>query len=80
MRGAKKPRAGVGVFTGSFLCDVSVFDNDEKRKKEEMRQYVHVVSMRAFGNSDNVGVDRADFFLPDPSRRPPQLGFRGLDL
>ena len=35
LRGAKKPRAGVGVFTGRFVCDVSVVDNNEKKRKEE---------------------------------------------
>ena len=42
---------------------------DSRRKKK----LCHIVpangTTRAFGNSDNVGLDRANFFLPDPSRR-----------
>ena len=53
-------------------------DNDEKKKQGEL-QYVRlrVVSTGALGNAINTGVF---FFLPDPSRRPPQLGFRNLVL
>ena len=50
------------------------------RKKKEELWYIRVVSDSesmpgTLGNAANIG-----FFLPDPSRRPPQLGFRASVL
>ena len=80
LRGAKKPRVGVWVdeFT-TCVCVASVnVDKDEKKKTMRELRYVHIVSIGALENAvcrvtGNIG---ACFFLPDPSHRPPQLGFR----
>ena len=65
----RSPEQSVGVFTGSFVCEVSVVDNDEKKKKEEMRQYIHVVSTRKVGGNYMAGFFFAScIFLPTTDR------------
>ena len=50
-----------------------------KIRVESRLWYVRVMSMGALRNSISTGMDEV-VFLPDPLRRPPQLGFRGLVL
>lgn len=82
LRAAKKPRAGADAFTGGrfCVCVVSVdADNNEKKKRKEGLRYIHVGS-DSESMPGALGNAAIPFFLPDPSRRPPQLGFRALLL